>query len=83
MSIGGDLYTYIFLDGVQKNTQFKLVAQESVFVLFITSPTRLSQSSKVLTTFYTKTFLDKQLTRFSPLEELPERKVLSADEVKF
>ncbi|XP_075156365.1 uncharacterized protein LOC142229664 [Haematobia irritans] len=79
--IGGNLYPLILLNGVQHGILGSLVAQKTVFGWIVTGPTSNRTSVNVSRVAHcTRVSIDKQLSRFWEIEELPREDPLSEED---
>lgn len=78
--LGGDIYPQILLSGLQKNVNNTLLAQETVFGWILTGRTVEPSPTKNIVSFHSEVALDKQLTTFWELENLPKNKNLSEND---
>ncbi|XP_036345831.1 uncharacterized protein LOC118755088 [Rhagoletis pomonella] len=78
--LGGDIYPQIILSGLKKNILNTLLAQETVFGWIITGRTDTSNPGTNIVSYYSEVSLDKQLSAFWELEEIPKNKSLNEDD---
>ncbi|XP_036317395.1 uncharacterized protein LOC118732370, partial [Rhagoletis pomonella] len=78
--LGGDVYPQIILCGLKKNILNTLLAQETVFGWIITGRTDTTNPGTNIVSYYSEVSLDKQLSAFLELEEIPKNKSLVEDD---
>ncbi|XP_075150323.1 uncharacterized protein LOC142224439 [Haematobia irritans] len=80
--IGGDLLPSVMLPGVQRHVCGTLVAQETVFGWVLTGPipSETSNTSPHIVSYFCEISLDKEISRFWELEDLPRKTFLSPSE---
>ena len=78
--LGGDLYPQILLNGIRKNVLSTLLAQETVFGWILTGSPGTAASTTNKVSFFSEVTLDKQLTAFWELENIPKRRTPNEEE---
>ncbi|XP_059225708.1 uncharacterized protein LOC131997872 [Stomoxys calcitrans] len=82
MLLGADLIPFIMLGGVRRNVCDSLIAQETVFGWILTGPVKLSpiSSFNARVSFFNGASLDRQISRFWEVEDLPRHREMSPDD---
>ncbi|XP_017490770.1 PREDICTED: uncharacterized protein LOC108378971 isoform X1 [Rhagoletis zephyria] len=81
--LGGDIYPHIILSGIKKNVLSTLLAQETVFGWILTGRAdAVNPTNNNRVSFFNEVALDKQLSSFWELEDLPRDKTATAEEAK-
>ncbi|XP_017467967.1 PREDICTED: uncharacterized protein LOC108360270 [Rhagoletis zephyria] len=78
--LGGGIYPQIILSGLKKNILNTLLAQETVFGWIITRRTDTTNPGMNIVSYYSEVSLDKQLSAFWELEEIPKNKSPNEDD---
>ncbi|XP_059222185.1 uncharacterized protein LOC131996637 [Stomoxys calcitrans] len=77
--LGGDLLPSIMLSGIRSPVCGSLMAQETVFGWILTGPVPVQStgSFSTIVSYFCEISLDKEISRFWEVEELPRRRFLS------
>lgn len=78
--LGGDLLPTIMLSGIRRHVCGTLVAQETIFGWILTGPIPQSQSTSsfhTIVSYFCEISLDKEISRFWAVEDLPRTKFMS------
>ncbi|XP_036347521.1 uncharacterized protein LOC118756892 [Rhagoletis pomonella] len=78
--LGGDIYPEIILSGLKKNVLNTLLAQETVFGWILTGRPDATSATNHIASYFSEVALDKQLTAFWEVEDLPKSKSLSEED---
>ncbi|XP_036345828.1 uncharacterized protein LOC118755085 [Rhagoletis pomonella] len=78
--LGGDIYPQIILCGLKKNVLSTLLAQETVFGWILTGCTDAPNPTNNIVSYHSEVALNKQLTAFWELEDIPKIKSLNEDD---
>ncbi|XP_036322076.1 uncharacterized protein LOC118736080 [Rhagoletis pomonella] len=78
--LGGDIYPQIILGGIRKNVLSTLLAQETVFGWILTGRADSDNPTTNRVSFFNEVALDKQLSTFWELEDIPEDRIMTAEE---
>ncbi|XP_036340038.1 uncharacterized protein LOC118749350 [Rhagoletis pomonella] len=78
--LGGDIYPQIILSGLKKNVLSTLLAQETVFGWILTGRTDAQNPTNNIVSYFSEVALDKQLTAFWEVEDLPKNQNLSEED---
>ncbi|XP_017479050.1 PREDICTED: uncharacterized protein LOC108368673 [Rhagoletis zephyria] len=78
--LGGDIYPEIIFSGLKKNVLNTLLAQETVFGWILTGRTDATSATNHIASYFSEAALDKQLTAFWGVEDLPKSKSLSEED---
>ncbi|XP_036342389.1 uncharacterized protein LOC118751681, partial [Rhagoletis pomonella] len=81
--LGGDVYPQIILGGLKKNILNTLLAQETVFGWIVTGKAESSNTTNKRVSFFNEVTVDKQLTAFWELEDIPKKRSMNADDIYF
>ncbi|XP_075150976.1 uncharacterized protein LOC142225089 [Haematobia irritans] len=82
--IGGDLLPVIMLSGVRQQICGSLLAQETVFGWILTGPIPFESKTSIpkVVSYYCEISLDKEISRFWEVEDLPQKTFFSqADKI--
>ncbi|XP_037826545.1 uncharacterized protein LOC119614493 [Lucilia sericata] len=77
--IGSDFYPQILKSGVRKDLLNTLIAQETEFGWILTGPVQNSQNNQPLVSYFSSVTLDKVLTRFWEIEDVPTQPKVSEE----
>ncbi|XP_065356165.1 uncharacterized protein LOC135950558 [Calliphora vicina] len=79
--IGGDLFPSIMRSGVKHNVCGSLIAQETIFGWILTGPlSNISTPSCSLVSYFCEISLDKEISRFWEVENLPRKNFISSSD---
>ncbi|XP_036337045.1 uncharacterized protein LOC118747130 [Rhagoletis pomonella] len=79
--LGGDVYPQIILSGLKKNILNTLLAQETVFGWILTGQAESSNPTNKRVSFFNEVTVDKQLTAFWELEDIPKKGSMDAVDI--
>ncbi|XP_037819343.1 uncharacterized protein LOC119608858 [Lucilia sericata] len=77
--IGSDFYPQILKSGVRKDLLDTLIAQETEFGWILTGPVQNSQNTQPLVSYFSSVTLDKVLTKFWEIEDVPTQPKVSEE----
>ncbi|XP_037824736.1 uncharacterized protein LOC119612918 [Lucilia sericata] len=77
--IGSDFYPQILKSGVRKDLLNTLIAQETEFGWILTGPVQNSQNNQPLVSYFSSVTLDKVLTKFWEIEDVPTQPKVSEE----
>ncbi|XP_075151010.1 uncharacterized protein LOC142225121 [Haematobia irritans] len=79
--IGADLIPQVMLDGIKRQVCGSLMAQETIFGWILTGPMPIQSenisSFRTIVSYFNELALDKQISKFFEVEDLPKRKYMS------
>ncbi|XP_075158336.1 uncharacterized protein LOC142231584 [Haematobia irritans] len=80
MLIGGDLIPSIMLTGIKRQFCGSLIAQQTVFGWILTCPLPYQSETTppTIVTYFCEISLDKEISRFWEVEDIPRKRFLSA-----
>lgn len=79
--LGGNLYPFILLKGVEHGILGSLVAQQTVFGWIVTGPTNKSPSNQVVRVSHcTRVSINEQMAKFWEIEEISTEKTVSEED---
>lgn len=79
--LGGDIYPKILCQGVKWGNDQSLVAQQTVFGWIVTGRVAPFLRYQPVSSFFNEIDLNRQITRFWELEEVPETTRMSEDDI--
>ncbi|XP_075157897.1 uncharacterized protein LOC142231164 [Haematobia irritans] len=78
--IGADILPLIMLSGIQNHVCGTLLAQETIFGWILMGPIQSDIKSSTVVSYFNEISLDKEISRFWEVEELPRKRLLSPED---
>ena len=78
--IGSDFYPQILRSGVKKGFLNTLIAQDTEFGWILTGPVEESHRTQTVVSYFSSVALDKCLTKFWEIEEIPKKPIKSFED---